>query len=61
MATTKKSSMAYCPPDWQIESDLRTLQEAEAIRKDPKRFKKAQELAKTKLMELAKVAGGDAD
>lgn len=40
---------------WQIESDLRTLQDAEAIQKDPKRFKAAQELAKKKLVELASV------
>jgi hypothetical protein len=37
------------------ESDLRTLQDAEAIEKDPKRFKAAQELAKKKLVELAAV------
>jgi hypothetical protein len=40
---------------YQVESDLRTLQEAEAIEKDPKRFKAAQELAKKKLVELASV------
>jgi uncharacterized protein (DUF2461 family) len=40
---------------WQVESDLRTLQEAEAIEKDPKRFKAAQDLAKKKLIELAAV------
>jgi hypothetical protein len=41
--------------DYRVESDLRTLQEAEAIEKDPKRMKAAQELAKKKLVELAAV------
>lgn len=48
--------MAYSlPRDYQAESDLRTLQDAEAIEADPKRFKAAQELAKKKLIELAAV------
>jgi hypothetical protein len=58
MGKAKKSAgvMGYGPDrDWQTESDLRTLQEAEAIEKDPKRFKAAQELAKKKLVELAAV------
>lgn len=59
MATKKSRSagvMSYgMDRDWQCESDLRTLQEAEAIEKDPKRFKAAQELAKKKLVELAAV------
>lgn len=42
--------------DWQVESDLRTLMEAEAIEKDPKRLAKAQSLAKSKLLDLASVA-----
>ena len=41
--------------DWRVESDLRTLQEAEAIERDPKRMKAAQELAKKKLLELTAV------
>ena len=34
--------------DWQAESDARTLMEARAIRKDPKRLGKAMEFAKAK-------------
>lgn len=60
MATSKKKSNhspAYVDSmaQYQVESDLRTLQEAECIEKDPKRFKAAQELAKKKLVELAAV------
>jgi hypothetical protein len=57
MAGKKSSSSSYekSMNDYQIESDLRTLQEAEAIEKDPKRMKAAQELAKKKLVELAAV------
>lgn len=43
--------------DWRTEGDLRTLQEAEEIRRDPARLKRAQELAKKKLVEIAAVAG----
>jgi len=42
---------------WRVESDLRTLQDACAIKKDPKRLKAAQALAKDKLLEMAAVAG----
>ncbi len=42
--------------EWQIESDLRTLMEAEKIEKDEKRFKAAKELAKKRLLDLASVA-----
>lgn len=44
---------------WQAESDMRTLVEAQQIRKDPKRLKAAQEVAKKKLLEVAVVAGDD--
>lgn len=47
--------------DWQTESDLRTLMEAEAIEKDPKRLAKAQALAKKKLLDLASVASESAE
>ncbi len=33
--------MAKSDNDWEIESDARTLVDAEVIRKDPKRYKKA--------------------
>lgn len=52
-----KLSMAVPDHDWQTESDLRTLTEAEEIRKDKKRFAKAKELAKKKLLDMAAVAG----
>jgi hypothetical protein len=42
--------------DWKTESDLRTLQEAEVIERDPKRLAKVQALAKKKLLELAAIA-----
>ncbi len=41
--------------DWQTESDVRTLCEAEAIKKDPKRLKAAQDFAKQKLAEMGKI------
>lgn len=58
MATKKSnspSSYAYDDMKWRTESDLRTLQDAEAIENDPKRFKAAQDLAKKKLVELASI------
>ena len=56
MAKGNKISITRAEDDWQTESDLRTLMEAEKIEKDPKRFSKAQELAKKKLLEIAAVA-----
>ncbi len=47
--------------NWQAESDLRTLLDACEIRKDKKRYAAAQAVAKDKLTEMAKVAGGEAD
>lgn len=44
---------------WQAESDLRTLLDACAIRKDKKRFAAAQSLAKVKLLETAQIASED--
>ena len=41
--------------DWQTECDVRTLCEAEAIKKDTKRLKAAQDFAKKKLAEMGKV------
>lgn len=45
---------------WRAESDMRTLMEADAIRRDAKRLAAAQKCAKDKLMELAAVVGADA-
>lgn len=42
--------------DWRAESDMRTLIEAEAIKRDPKRHEKAQAFAKKKVLEVAAVA-----
>ena len=53
----KANTMAIlADKEWQIESDLRTLMEAEKIEKDEKRFKAVKELAKKRLLELASVA-----
>lgn len=40
---------------WQVEDDLRTLQRAEEIKKDPKRMKACQEMAKEKMTQMAGV------
>lgn len=42
--------------EWRAEEDMRTLMEAEKIRKDSKRLKAAQAAAKKKLAEMHKVA-----
>ena len=47
--------------DWQTESDLRTLMDAEKIQKDTKRFEKAKALAKKKLLEVASIASESSD
>lgn len=55
----KKNSAAAVLKDdekWRVESDLRTMIEAEAIRNDAKRFSKVQALAKERMTEVAKVA-----
>lgn len=44
---------------WRVESDLRTLIEAESIKNDPKRYAKVQALAKERMTEVAKVASKD--
>lgn len=54
----KKSSgnaLVDPPEDWQVESDLRTMIEAEQIEKDQKRMAKVRELAKKRMMEIAKL------
>jgi hypothetical protein len=47
--------------EWRVESDLRTMIEAEAIKQDAKRYAKVQAMAKKRRMETAKVAGGTQD
>ena len=44
---------------YQAEEDLRVLVEDREIRKDPKRFKAAQKLARAKLADMGKIAGGN--
>ena len=59
MAKNKRATLGIASSaddDWQVESDLRTLIECEKIEADPKRYKKAQALAKRRMMEVAKVA-----
>ena len=51
------ASMAMREREWEAEDDLRTLQRAMEIKNDPARLKRAQELAKEKLQEMAQVAG----
>ena len=46
---------------WRVEDDLRTLQRAEEIEKDPKRMAKVKAMAKEKLMELASIASEGKD
>lgn len=51
-----KGTAIKADDDWKVESDLRTLCEAEAIKKDPKRLKACQDMAKKKMMDMAAVA-----
>ena len=48
----KNTAMDVSEAEWQAKSDMRTLAEAEEIRKDPKRYKAAMEKAKEKLAEI---------
>ena len=63
MAKKRKTSVAGIgvmeDRKWRAESDLRILLDACAIRKDKARFKAAQEIAKTKVAEMANIAAGD--
>lgn len=42
--------------EWRVEDDLRTLLEAEKIKKDSKRMKAVKELAKKKMEDMMHVA-----
>lgn len=53
---SKIKSYAEEDMKWRAESDLRTLIEASAIRKDKKRFAKVRELAKENTMKMATIA-----
>lgn len=52
----RKKNALSTPADWQVESDLRTMIEAEKIEKDPKRMAKIKALAKERMMEIASIA-----
>lgn len=55
-----KSKISKAPvssDDWQVEEDLRTICRAKEIQKDPKRMAKVKELAKSKMIDMASVAG----
>jgi hypothetical protein len=47
--------------EWKVESDMRCLMEAAAIRKDKKRMAKVKAMAQKKLSEVAGLAGDDMD
>lgn len=63
MATKRRNSQTAIGIDeeWKVESDLRTLMEAEKIEKDPKRMAKVQALAKKKMLEVASIAAEGQD
>lgn len=46
---------------WRTESDMRTLIDAEAIKKDGKRMASVQAMAKEKMLEVAKIAADTKD
>lgn len=47
--------------DWQTEDDLRTLSKAEEIKQDPKRYKAALAMAKSKIKALADLQADASD
>lgn len=47
--------------EWRTEGDLHTMMEYEKIKKDPKRLKAVQDMAKKKLLDLASVASEGKD
>lgn len=63
MATKKRNMQTAIGVDeeWRVESDLRTLMEAEVIEKDPKRMAKVRALAKKKMLEVAAIASEGPD
>ena len=52
MAKDKNLIAAAGEDKWQAEDDMRTLARAEEIRRNPKRLKAAQAIAKEKIKEL---------
>lgn len=45
------------PQDWEIESDMRTLSEAEKIKADAGRMSRVRSFAARKAAEMSKIAG----
>ncbi len=60
MATKSKPGLVAAEADWQVESDLRTI-ECEIIEKDPKRLAAVQALAKKKMLSMATIASEGKD
>lgn len=58
MAGTKKLSVVG-NNNWEVEDDLRIMCRAKEIQMDEKRYSKVKELAKTKMTEIASIAGGE--
>ena len=59
MAKSKEASLSSWKDEearWQCEQDMRTLMDAEKIKKDPKRMKAVQQMAKEKMMAVASLA-----
>jgi hypothetical protein len=57
MSLTVKKAKTTANYDWQVEEDLRTIQRANEIKADPKRMALVKAMAKTKLEEIAAIAG----
>lgn len=58
---SRASAAISMDEEWKVESDMRCLMEASAIRKDKKRMAKVKALAQKKLSEVAGLAGDDMD
>ena len=57
----KKPATVSVDEEWKVESDMRCLMEAAAIRKDKKRMAKVKAMAQKKLSEVAGLASDDMD
>jgi len=51
-----KKAIATAPADWETESDLHHLTKAAEIKADPKRHKRAQEMARDKIAAMKTAA-----
>lgn len=61
MSVAKRTIKVTEDEEWRVESDLRTLIDAEKIRRDPKRLAKVKAMAKSRMMEAAAVASAECD